>query len=36
MTKQEFTKENLLNAADEIYYVPEGTPLNAVSEVSVQ
>ncbi|MGL9723406.1 HlyC/CorC family transporter [Sodalis sp. (in: enterobacteria)] len=27
--KQEFTKENLLRAADEIYYVPEGTPLNA-------
>lgn len=26
--KQEFTKENLLRAADEIYYVPEGTPLN--------
>lgn len=26
--KQEFTKENLLRAADEIYYIPEGTPLN--------
>jgi len=26
--KKEFTKENLLRAADEIYYVPEGTPLN--------
>jgi Mg2+/Co2+ transporter CorB len=26
--KREFTKENLLRAADEIYYVPEGTPLN--------
>ncbi|GLR08456.1 magnesium/cobalt efflux protein [Mixta theicola] len=26
--KKEFTKENLLRAADEIYYVPEDTPLN--------
>lgn len=26
--KQEFTKEVMLRAADEIYYVPEGTPLN--------
>ncbi|MGL9774371.1 MAG: transporter associated domain-containing protein [Sodalis sp. (in: enterobacteria)] len=26
--KQEFTKENLQRAADEIYCVPEGTPLN--------
>jgi len=26
--KKEFNKENLLRAADEIYYVPEGTPLN--------
>lgn len=26
--KQEFTKETLLRAADEIYYVPEGTPLS--------
>ncbi|MDU4941108.1 MAG: HlyC/CorC family transporter [Mixta calida] len=26
--KKEFTKENLLRAADEIYFVPEGTPLN--------
>ncbi|MBU3893505.1 HlyC/CorC family transporter [Serratia rhizosphaerae] len=26
--KNEFNKENLLRAADEIYYVPEGTPLN--------
>ena len=26
--KKEFTKEILLRAADEIYYVPEGTPLN--------
>lgn len=26
--KQEFTKELVLRAADEIYYVPEGTPLN--------
>jgi len=26
--KQEFTKEMLLRAADEIYYVPEGTPLS--------
>lgn len=26
--KQEFTKETLLRAADEIYFVPEGTPLS--------
>ncbi len=26
--KKEFTKENLLRAADEVYYIPEGTPLN--------
>ncbi|KEY60984.1 HlyC/CorC family transporter [Serratia sp. DD3] len=26
--KKEFNKENLLRAADEIYYVPEGTPLS--------
>ena len=26
--KKEFTKENLLRAADEIYYVPQGTALN--------
>lgn len=26
--KKEFTKEILLRAADEIYYIPEGTPLN--------
>lgn len=26
--KKEFNKENLLRAADEIYFVPEGTPLN--------
>jgi Mg2+/Co2+ transporter CorB len=26
--KREFTKENLLRASDEIYFVPEGTPLN--------
>ncbi|HCC09420.1 MAG TPA: magnesium/cobalt efflux protein, partial [Atlantibacter hermannii] len=26
--KQEFTKEMLLRASDEIYYVPEGTPLS--------
>lgn len=26
--KKEFTKETILRAADEIYYVPEGTPLN--------
>ncbi|AGH74868.1 HlyC/CorC family transporter [Edwardsiella piscicida] len=26
--KQEFNKENLLRAADEIYYIPEGTHLN--------
>ncbi|MEG3110048.1 MULTISPECIES: HlyC/CorC family transporter [unclassified Pantoea] len=28
MTEKEFNKETLLRAADEIYYVPEGTPLN--------
>lgn len=26
--KKEFTKENLLRAADEIYYIPQGTALN--------
>ncbi|NUU67023.1 HlyC/CorC family transporter [Enterobacteriaceae bacterium BIT-l23] len=26
--KKEFTKESVLRAADEIYYIPEGTPLN--------
>jgi Mg2+/Co2+ transporter CorB len=26
--KQEFTKETLLRAADEIYFIPEGTPLS--------
>lgn len=26
--KKEFNKENLLRAADEIYFIPEGTPLN--------
>ncbi len=26
--KKEFTKETVLRAADEIYYIPEGTPLN--------
>ncbi|GAA0481730.1 MULTISPECIES: HlyC/CorC family transporter [Tatumella] len=26
--KKEFTKENLLRAADEIYFIPQGTPLN--------
>jgi Mg2+/Co2+ transporter CorB len=26
--KKEFNKENLLRSADEIYFVPEGTPLN--------
>ena len=26
--KKEFTKETMLRAADEIYYVPEGTPLS--------
>lgn len=26
--KKEFTKEMMLRAADEIYYVPEGTPLS--------
>lgn len=28
LEKNEFTKENLLRAADEIYYIPQGTPLN--------
>lgn len=28
MTEKEFNKETLLRAADEIYYIPEGTPLN--------
>ncbi|HHL2499306.1 TPA: HlyC/CorC family transporter [Yersinia enterocolitica] len=26
--KKEFNKENLLRAADEVYFIPEGTPLN--------
>lgn len=26
--KQEFTKETLLRAADEVYFIPEGTPLS--------
>ncbi len=26
--KNEFNKETLLRAADEVYYIPEGTPLN--------
>jgi Mg2+/Co2+ transporter CorB len=26
--KKEFTKEVMLRAADEIYYIPEGTPLS--------
>ncbi len=26
--KKEFTKETMLRAADEIYFVPEGTPLS--------
>ena len=29
LDKNEFTKEVLLRAADEIYYIPEGTALNA-------
>lgn len=29
MDKNEFTKEMLIRAADEIYYIPEGTPLTA-------
>lgn len=28
MTKKEFNKETMLRAADEIYFIPEGTPLN--------
>ncbi|WP_299022105.1 CNNM domain-containing protein [uncultured Photobacterium sp.] len=28
MDKNEFSKENLLRAADEVYFIPEGTPLN--------
>ncbi|WP_413110940.1 CNNM domain-containing protein [Thaumasiovibrio sp. DFM-14] len=28
MEKKKFNKENLLRAADEVYFIPEGTPLN--------
>jgi len=28
LEKNEFNKETLLRAADEVYYIPEGTPLN--------
>lgn len=28
MEKQQFNKKNVLKAADEIYFIPEGTPLN--------
>ena len=28
MVEHEFNKETLLRAADEVYYIPEGTPLN--------
>ncbi len=28
MVENEFNKENLLRAADEVYYIPESTPLN--------
>ncbi|WP_162045540.1 HlyC/CorC family transporter [Vibrio taketomensis] len=28
LEKNEFTKERLLRAADEVYFIPEGTPLN--------
>ncbi|WEM42785.1 CNNM domain-containing protein [Photobacterium sp. DA100] len=28
MDKNDFSKENLLRAADEVYFIPEGTPLN--------
>jgi Mg2+/Co2+ transporter CorB len=28
LEKNEFTKETLLRAADEVYFIPEGTPLN--------
>lgn len=28
MVENEFNKENLLRAADEVYFIPEGTPLN--------
>jgi len=28
MEKKKFTKQNMLKAADEIYFIPEGTPLN--------
>ncbi len=28
----EFTKEMMLRAADEIYYVPEGAPLSAATD----
>lgn len=35
--KQEFNKENLLRAADEIYYIPEGDPpQRAAAEVPAQ
>ena len=29
LDKNEFTKETLIRAVDEIYFIPEGTPLNA-------
>ncbi|UXI01781.1 HlyC/CorC family transporter [Photobacterium sp. TY1-4] len=28
MDKNDFSKENLLRASDEVYFIPEGTPLN--------
>lgn len=34
--KKEFTKEVMLRAADEIYYVPEGTPLSTAGEIPAQ
>ena len=33
LEKNEFTKETLLRAVDEVYFIPEGTPLkNTISE----
>ena len=32
LEKNEFTKETLIRAADEVYFIPEGTPLTTISE----
>ncbi|EJS88746.1 hypothetical protein AAUPMC_12521, partial [Pasteurella multocida subsp. multocida str. Anand1_cattle] len=29
LDKNEFNKETLIRAADEVYFIPEGTPLNS-------